>query len=74
MDNDIPLEERRFEIRTLTDGHEVLGGAVEAGNVYVNVYAEYEGKRHTELNPNEHTYASFHLSGTHGRYIVVRVK
>lgn len=52
---------------------DVLGGAVGEDSVYVNVYASYGGKRHTDLEPGESTNCEVSLSGSRGFYAVVRV-
>ena len=52
----------------------VFGGSMGEGNVYLNVYAVYDDKRHTSLEIGQSCRCSISLSGETGKYIVIRTE
>jgi hypothetical protein len=50
-----------------------MGGELGEGNVYLNAYARYHGKRHVDLEIDEVAPCTIALSGGKGDYFVVRV-
>lgn len=67
-------EEKPKLFKVMNRGEDVLGGAVSLDNVYISAYASYEGKHARELELEEGCWANYSLSGSKGRYFVVRVQ
>lgn len=67
-----PAKPKLFQIK---DGqYDVLGGPVPLENAYVSSYAAYETKHANELELDEGAWANYSLSGSKGRYYVLRVQ
>jgi uncharacterized protein (DUF779 family) len=55
------------------EGHDVMGGELDAVNVYLTAYVRYHDRRHTDLGIGEVAPCTISLSGGRGQYFVVRV-
>lgn len=60
--------------QVMNNGSDVLGGPVPLENAYVSSYAAYETKHARDLEVEEGCWANYSLSGSKGRYFVVRVQ
>lgn len=67
---------KQFSIQTTDTAHDVLGGSVGEGNVYITAYPSVlpDNKAISALEVGESTLARYSLSGSSGVYRIVRVE
>lgn len=63
----------RFKLIKTGSQSDVLGGPVSEDHVYLSIYAQYEDRRHTDLDVDEWCHCTIRLSGEKGAYTVVRI-